>query len=148
MSRKNQRAQHDAARPVLQDGLSIPDAHLVKRTRAAKQWRAVSRNENSLLGSFDLGPHRVDLDSRLVRTADGDICLTPMEYCVLKHLAAHRNVPVPHRELAQDLWGVYSGKGVHSLRGFIRSLRKKLEVDPAHPQYIVTVTGVGYCLQS
>jgi two-component system KDP operon response regulator KdpE len=87
------------------------------------------------------------LDSGVVRTVDGDICLTPMEYCVLKHLAAHRNLPVPHRELAQTLWGVYSGKGVHSLRCFIRSLRKKREVDPAHPQYIITVTGVGYCLQ-
>jgi DNA-binding response OmpR family regulator len=146
MGKKTQSA-HDAARPVSPGVSVIPDVHLVKKSRAAEQWRAVSRNEGKRLGSFDLGPRRVDLDSRVVRTVDGDICLTPMEYCVLKHLAAHRNLPVPHRELAHSLWGVYSGKGVHSLRCFIRSLRKKLELDPAHPKYIVTVTGVGYCLQ-
>ena len=147
MRKNTQSAHHDVARPVLQDSYSVPDAHLVKKSRAAKQWRAVPRNKAKFLGSFELGPNRVDLDSRVVKKVDGDICLTPMEYSVLRHLAAHRNVPVPHRELAQNLWGVYSGKGVHSLRCFIRSLRKKLELDPAHPQYIVTVTGVGYCLK-
>ena len=147
MTKKTQSAHHDSERLLSQRPLSIPDAHFVKQSRAAKHWRTLVPNEETFLGSFDVGPHRVDLDSRVVRTVDGDILLTPMEYCVLKHLEAHRNVPVPHRELAKNLWGVYSGKGVHSLRCFIRSLRKKLEVDPAHPQYIITVTGVGYCLQ-
>jgi DNA-binding response OmpR family regulator len=125
--------------------VSVPDALRVRKSRAAKHWRALSRNEE-LLGSFDVGPYRIDLDSRVIKAVDRDISITPMEYCVLKHLAEHPNVPVPHRELANILWGVYSGKGVHSLRCFIRSLRKKLEVDPAHPKYIITVTGVGYCL--
>jgi two-component system KDP operon response regulator KdpE len=147
MTKKTQSAHRDTARLPSQDSVSIPDAHFLKKTRAAKHWRTLPRDEGTLLGSFEVGPHRVDLDSRVIRTVDRDISLTPMEYCVLKHLAAHRNVPVPHRELANNLWGVYSGKGVHSLRCFIRSLRKKLEVDPAHPKYIITVTGVGYCLQ-
>jgi DNA-binding response OmpR family regulator len=147
MSKRTQSAHHDSPSPS-RELVSIPDAHFVKKSRAAKHWRTLSRDEVALLGSFDVGPHRVDLDSRVIRTVHRDIPLTPMEYCVLKHLAAHRNVPVPHRELASNLWGVYSGKGVHSLRCFIRSLRKKLEVDPADPKYIITVTGVGYCLQS
>jgi DNA-binding response OmpR family regulator len=147
MTKKTQSARHGPTKPHSKECVFVPDSHLVKKSRAAKHWRTLSRIEDRLPGSFDVGPHRVDLDSRVVKTVDGDISLTPMEYCVLKHLAAHRNVPVPHRELAKNLWGLYSGKGVHSLRCFIRSLRKKLEVDPAHPQYLITVTGVGYCLQ-
>jgi DNA-binding response OmpR family regulator len=146
MAKRTQSAHLDCASPS-QNCISISDAHFVKKSRAAKHWRALSRSEETLLGSFDVGPYKIDLDSRVTKTVDRDISLTPMEYCVLKQLAAHRNVPVPHRELAKNLWGVYSGKGVHSLRCFIRSLRKKLEVDPAHPQYIITVTGVGYCLR-
>jgi two-component system, OmpR family, KDP operon response regulator KdpE len=137
MSKRTQSTHHDA-----------PNLSQEQKSRAAKRWRTISRSEEALLESFDVGPHRVELDRRVIRTVDRDIPLTPMEYCVLTHLAAHRNVPVPHRELARNLWGLYSGKGVHSLRCFIRSLRKKLEVDPADPKYIITVTGVGYCLQS
>ena len=125
----------------------IPDAHLVRKTRAATRWRTISLDEETHLGSFNLGPHTIDLDASMVRTTNREILLTPMEDCVLKHLAAHRNVPVRHGELAKSLWGAHSGKGVHSLRCFIRSLRKKLELDPAHPQYIVTVPGIGYCLR-
>ena len=146
MAKRTQSAYSDSASP-LQDPVSIPDSHRVKKSRAAKRWRALCSNEE-LLGSFDVGPHRIDLDGRVIRTAGRDTSITPMEYCVLKHLAAHRDMPIPHRELANILWGAYSGKGVHSLRCFIRSLRKKLEVDPAHPEYIITVTGVGYCLRA
>jgi two-component system KDP operon response regulator KdpE len=147
MAKRTQSAHPDTASRS-QGSVSVPDAHLIKKSRVATHWATFSRNETTLLGGFDVGPHRIDLDSRLIRTVDRDISLTPMEYCVLKHLAVHRNVPVPHRELANILWGAYSGKGVHSLRCFIRSLRKKLELDPAHPKYIITVTGVGYCLQA
>ena len=147
MAKEAQSAHRDTARGPSQDSVSTPDAHLLKTTRATKHRRTLPRNEGTLLGGFDVGPHRVDLDDRVVRTFDRDIFLTPMEYCLLKHLAAHRSVPVPHRELANNLWGVYSGKGVHALRCFIRSLRKKLELDPAHPKYIITMMGVGYCLQ-
>jgi two-component system, OmpR family, KDP operon response regulator KdpE len=145
MARKTQLVCPDRASSS-RDSVSIPDAHFVKKSRAARQWRALSRGEEAVLGSFDVGPYRVDLDSRVIRTVERDISLTPMEYCLLKHLAANHNEPIPHRELANKLWGAYSGKGVHSLRCFIRNLRKKLETDPAHPQYIITVPGVGYCL--
>jgi two-component system KDP operon response regulator KdpE len=146
MAKRTQSASPDPAGPS-EDPVSIPDAHRIKKTRAATKWKGRSRNEG-LLGSVEVGPNRIDLDSRVIRTVDRDIRITPMEYCVLKHLAEHRNEPVPHRQLANMLWGVYSGKGVHSLRCFIRSLRKKLEADPAHPKYIITVTGIGYSLQS
>jgi hypothetical protein len=125
----------------------IPDAHLVRKTRAAIRWRAISREEAPALGSFDIGGYEIDLHASVARTASREIPLTPMEDCVLKHLAAHRSAPVPHGELAKNLWGEHSGKGVHSLRCFIRSLRRKLELDPAHPKYIVTVPGIGYCLR-
>jgi two-component system KDP operon response regulator KdpE len=145
MAKRTRSTHHDPASPS-QDSVSIPDAHFVKKSGAVTHWRTLSRYEETLLGSFDVGPHRVDLGALVVRTVDREIFLTPMECRVLRHLTAHRNVPIPHRELAKSLWGANSGKGVHSLRCFIRRLRKKLELDPAHPRYIITVTGVGYCL--
>jgi DNA-binding response OmpR family regulator len=126
----------------------IPDIYLVKKSRAGKPWRAICGDEEWNLGGIEVGPHTISSNAHMLRTSAREIPLTPMEYCVLKHLAAHRNAVVPYRELVNSLWGTYSGRGTHSLRCFVSSIRRKIEVDPARPSYIVTVPRIGYSLQS
>jgi two-component system KDP operon response regulator KdpE len=70
--------------------------------------------------------------------------LTPKELDLLRHLTQHANEAVPHRELLQAVWGPDYGDQVDYLRAFINSLRKKLEPDPEHPQYIMTEPWIGY----
>jgi two-component system, OmpR family, KDP operon response regulator KdpE len=94
-----------------------------------------------------MGQSTIDLERRRVETDHREVHLTPTECNLLSHLAAHVNRTVPSGELVHTLWGPDSGKGVHSLRVFIKSLRHKLEPYPARPQFIVTEARVGYRLQ-
>lgn len=96
---------------------------------------------------FRLGNRIVDLDACAVKTACQEVRLTPTECRVFACLAAHKNAAVPHGVLAGNVWGRDHRKGAHSLRCFIRSLRRKVETNPSAPQYIVTIAAVGYRLQ-
>src|SRR6201981_2455281 len=49
-----------------------------------------------------------------------------------------------HRELLQAVWGPDYGDQVDYLRVFVKNLRKKIEANPEHPQYIMTEPWVGY----
>jgi two-component system KDP operon response regulator KdpE len=105
------------------------------------------RDKKASLKAIKLGDTTVMLGSRLVRGALGEVRLTRFECGILNHLSARMNQTVPSMELVRKLWPCDPTKGVHSLRAFIRNLRKKIEPDPTHPQYIVTDLAMGYRLR-
>jgi two-component system KDP operon response regulator KdpE len=86
----------------------------------------------------------IDFETRRVRARDADVRLTPKEFELLRYLVVHAGKPVTHRELLQAVWGPDYGDEPEYLRVFINQLRKKIEANPAKPQYIVTVPWVGY----
>ena len=101
--------------------------------------------------SSSSGPHRVvsgeleiDFDTRQVRSGDKQVRLTPKEFDLLRYLVSHAGKPVPHRELLQAVWGPDYGDQSDYLRVFVTHLRKKLEPNPARPQYILTEPWIGY----
>jgi DNA-binding winged helix-turn-helix (wHTH) protein len=55
---------------------------------------------------------------------------------------------LPYRRLADRVWGYEAVDDASLLKGHIRNLRRKLERDPADPEYLQTVTGIGYTFQS
>jgi two-component system KDP operon response regulator KdpE len=115
---------------------------LLARVRAA--LRRVPNNPESgpqLIKGHDL---EIDLQARRVRVRGETIRLTPKEFELLRHMALHPNVPVPHMKLLQAVWGPDYGEEVEYLRVFINQLRKKIEADPSNPQYILTEPWVGY----
>lgn len=70
--------------------------------------------------------------------------LTHLEFRLLHTLMMHREQVVPAESLVEHVWG-YGGEGDRDLvRGLVSRLRAKIEPDPRHPRYIVTVAGVGY----
>ncbi len=74
------------------------------------------------------------------------VVLTPTEYRLLADLARHAGRVVPQDLLLERVWGKeYIGEH-HMLQVNINRLRHKLEVDPAHPRYLLTEAGVGYLL--
>jgi two-component system KDP operon response regulator KdpE len=89
----------------------------------------------------------IDFETRQVTVRDRDVHLAPKEYDVLKHLVANQGKPLTHRRLLQAVWGPDYGEENESLRVVINQLRKKLEVDPARPKYILTEPWVGYRFQ-
>lgn len=86
----------------------------------------------------------VDFERRAVTVRGRPLRLTPKEFDLLRHLVTHAGKPLSHRRLLQAVWGPDYGEEIEYLRVFINQLRKKIEVDPAHPRYILTEPWVGY----
>ena len=89
----------------------------------------------------------IDFDKRRVRVGDQEKRLTPKEFAVLRYLATRANKVVGHRELLQAVWGLDYGSREQCLRGCIGRLRKKIEISPNQPKYLVTFPWVGYQLR-
>ena len=90
------------------------------------------------------GDFEIDLQTRRVRAHGKEIRLTPKEFELMRYLASHPNVPVPHMKLLQVVWGPDYGEEVEYLRVFINQLRKKIELDSSNPQYLLTEPWIGY----
>ena len=91
----------------------------------------------------------VDLGTKQVHDGAGTVVrLTPTEWGLLELLARQAGKLVSQRELLQQLWGPGYEKETHYLRVYMGQLRRKLEPDPANPQYLLTEPGRGYRLQT
>jgi len=115
---------------------------LLARVRAA--LRRLPNNPESGPQLIKAGDLEVDLQARRIRLRGNTIRLTPKEFELLRYLALHPNIPVPHMKLLQAVWGPDYGEEVEYLRVFINQLRKKIEADPSNPQFILTEPWVGY----
>jgi two-component system KDP operon response regulator KdpE len=91
------------------------------------------------VGDIELDPGR-----RLVRKAGRVVHLTPKEYELTQQLMTCAGRPIPHARLLNTVWGPEYGGELEYLRTFMHQLRKKLEADPAAPQYLLTDPHVGY----
>jgi two-component system KDP operon response regulator KdpE len=90
------------------------------------------------------GELELDLEHRSLRKAGGLIHLSPKEFELLVFLMQHKNVPLIHARILRTIWGPEYGDEPDYLRSYVKTLRKKIEDDPAHPQYILTEPWVGY----
>jgi two-component system, OmpR family, KDP operon response regulator KdpE len=114
---------------------------LLARIRAVLRRAPVAQSSATRLRIGDL---TIDFAARSVAQGTTTAHLTPKELDLLRYLTQHANVAVPHRELLQAVWGPDYGDQVDYLRAFIKSLRKKIESNPDHPEYITTEPWVGY----
>jgi len=93
---------------------------------------------------IEVGELRIDLERRVVARGSEDVHLTPTEYEVLKLLARYAGKVLTHRMLLQQVWGPEHIDETQYLHVLISQLRRKIEPQPARPQYILTEPGVGY----
>jgi two-component system, OmpR family, KDP operon response regulator KdpE len=115
---------------------------LLARIRAALR-RAPTSPEGGPRG-FSSPDLDVDFELRKVRVGGTEVHLTPKEFEVLRYLVVNAGKPVPHRQLLQAVWGPDYGRESDYLRVFINRLRKKIELNPSQPAYILTEPWVGY----
>ena len=118
---------------------------LLARVRAALRRVPVLSGSSSKL---QFGELVIDFGARTVTRGSTSTHLTPKELDVLRYLTQHANDAVSHRELLQSVWGPDYGDQVDYLRVVIKNLRKKIEPNPEHPQYIKTEPWVGYRFDS
>ena len=87
---------------------------------------------------------RIDLQRREVRVAEQPVELTAKEFDLLVYFARSPGRVFTRAQLLDQVWG-YSHSGYeHTVNSHINRLRNKIERDPANPDYIQTVWGVGY----
>lgn len=99
---------------------------------------------------------RVDLAARLVFVTDSassperagrrEVRLTPMEFKLLAFMVRHAGKVLTHQMILKEVWGPQHVSDVQYLRVYAGELRKKLEIDPAQPRFVITEPGVGYRL--
>jgi DNA-binding response OmpR family regulator len=106
--------------------------------RAGRGGSSASRAEAVL----DYGRLVIDVGAHEVRVDGEAVPFTAREFELLEHLARHPRQILTRDQLFERLWGEYGDH--HTLTVHISRLRDKIEQDPTHPRYIVTVWGVGY----
>ncbi len=116
---------------------------LEARVEAVLRRAREVRSEKSAILFAD-GQLMVDAD-KLAVTRDGKhIDLTPTELRLLLFLAENTGRVLTHQQILDKIWGAEYGEDVDYVKLFIYRLRRKIELDPKHPQYILTERGIGY----
>ncbi len=93
------------------------------------------------VGDIELFPDSLETSIKEKR-----IKLTPTEFEILYCLIQHFNNAVTLAVLLNEVWGYDGDEDVRMLRVHVGGLRQKIEEDPKHPEYLHTVTNVGYKL--
>jgi two-component system KDP operon response regulator KdpE len=91
------------------------------------------------IGDIELNPAR-----RTVKKSGHRVHLTPKEFELVQQLMTHAGRPIRHSRLLAAVWGSRYGLRPEYLRTYMCQLRKKLEDNPEHPQYLLTHSHFGY----
>lgn len=114
--------------------------------------RAIIRRQQLLASSrrtvHRVGPLSLDADRYEVKVGGNPVELTPKEFQLLRYFMQHPSRVFAREELLNLVWGEGVALEEHNLDVHIHSLRRKIEADPANPQFIQTIRGVGYKLRS
>ncbi len=109
-------------------------AHLRREKRERKKAPEVYR----------FGDVEIDFTHFKVRRKDKELDLTSLEVEILKYFISHREEVVTREALLDKIWGYEKYPTTRTIDNHILKLRKKIEGDPSHPEYILSVYGEGY----
>ena len=93
---------------------------------------------------FRHGDLLLDFDKRRVLLEGADLHLTQTEYNIVTLLARNAGKVLTYDSIIRSIWGPNSGTDNQILRVNMANIRRKIEKNPAKPQYIFTEVGVGY----
>jgi two-component system KDP operon response regulator KdpE len=115
---------------------------LTARMRAVlRRTRVHAEAEPVILQAGNL---KLDLRRRLLWRGEDEVHLSPTEFDLLSFMMKNTGAPLTHVKLLRTVWGPEYGGELEYLRAYVRMLRKKIEDDPALPEYILTEPWVGY----
>ena len=133
------------------DYLTKPFSHreLIARIRAAlrrsgQEWPVQRVPETRL----EVGSITLDLSEHSVTKSGVPVSLTVTEFRLLHCLMSNAGRVVPTGDILKQVWGYQDPGGSDVVRVTVHRLRRKLEQDPARPQLLHTIPGVGVLLKS
>jgi DNA-binding response OmpR family regulator len=86
----------------------------------------------------------IEPDQRRVRLRGKTVELTAKEFDLLQYFAQHAGRVFTRAQLLDTVWGYGHDGYEHTVNSHINRLRGKIEKNPAQPEYVLTVWGVGY----
>lgn len=86
----------------------------------------------------------IDFDTHIVMVRGEVVEFTPREFDLLATLARQAGRVIRTEALLEKAWGANYADARRNIKTYIHYLRRKIEVDPADPHWILTVRGVGY----
>ena len=117
---------------------------LVARVEALLRRRRAERRVATALGFGDV---RIDPEARRVTVRGVEVPLSAREFDLLVLLAGAPGRAFSRQAILERVWGFSFEGTARTVDNFIRSLRQKVENDPARPRHLVTVRHVGYRLE-
>jgi two-component system KDP operon response regulator KdpE len=114
---------------------------LLARVRATLRRVPGDKKEETQL---EAGDFAIDLASHKITVRGSEIHLTPKEFELMAYLVKNHGKVITHHALLGAVWGGNFTGQTEYLRVFLGNLRKKIEPNPAAPQYILTEPWVGY----
>src|ERR1700733_5101267 len=117
-------------------------SELIARLHAI--YRRMQTNSEEEPEVLKAGELQMDLSGHSVWLAGKALHLTPKEFEGLALLMKNEDRTVASATLLRSIWGPEYGNESHYLRSYVKALRKKIEADPAKPEYILTEPRIGY----
>ncbi|RME88064.1 MAG: DNA-binding response regulator, partial [Planctomycetota bacterium] len=96
------------------------------------------------LETFQFGKITINLAGREVQKEGKVLDISSKEFDLLKFMVENPNKVLERKEILNRVWGYDYYGTARTIDNFITKLRQKIEDDPNHPQYIITVRGIGY----
>ena len=111
----------------------------VRRQQAAASAEAASPHDLLIFGNVE-----IDFTSMEAKRAGKPVSMTAQEFKLLRFLSRSTDRVISREELLNEVWGYQNYPSTRTVDNHILRLRQKLEPEPAHPRYFVTVHSAGY----
>jgi two-component system alkaline phosphatase synthesis response regulator PhoP len=93
---------------------------------------------------YQFGEIRMDFRKAEITKAGAPLDLSAREFQLLRYFIEHRGATISREELLNEVWGYNSMPSTRTVDVHVAWLRQKIEPNPRHPQYVLTVHGMGY----
>jgi two-component system alkaline phosphatase synthesis response regulator PhoP len=126
------------------DYLTKPFDMLELLARVEVQLRRASALSGTSAAEYRFGEVTVNFRKAEVVRAGTPLELSAREFLLLKYFIEHREATLTRDELLNEVWGYHSMPSTRTVDVHVAWLRQKIEDNPRHPQYVLTVHGMGY----
>jgi DNA-binding response OmpR family regulator len=109
-----------------------------------REWLRSAPPAPAAKDRFVFGDKSVEFDIPELRVGVQVFPLTLMEANVLRYLIQHEGKAVSRKRMLEEVWGLHEDTDTRAIDNFIVRLRRYIEADPAAPEHLLTVRGVGY----
>jgi len=94
--------------------------------------------------AYEFGLVRIDLLQDQVMRNGAPLPMLPLEYKLLRYFIHHRDVTLSRHKLLDEVWGYDAMPTTRTVDVHVAGIRQKIEPDPRHPRYLLTIHRRGY----